>query len=380
MVDSGEEERTIRDYFNKGFTYSEILALLQNNHSIQMSIATLKRRVKAYGLKRRHLDYDVDSIRDHIRTLLDGPGCMGGYRHIWHTLKMRGISVPRSVVEVLLRELDPEGTAERRAHRLRRRTYRNAGPNDTWHCDGYDKLKPFGFPVHACIDGWSRKVLWLHVTRSNNSPHNIAAYYLDAVELLGGCPRKLRTDLGTENGIMASLQSFFQNDLHSHRYVPSPRNQRIEAWWSYFRRSRTNWWINFFKDLEDQGTFNPTRELERECLWFCFSPLLQQDLEQLKEHWNTHYIRKSRHDTIPGRPDSLYYLPESHGGAPNLITQVPGNEMEYGRVQLVENPGVNEYEQYFQYILTTCDLQRPESWREGLELYNTLLDYAHNGS
>ena len=22
-----------------------------------------------------------------------------------------------------------------------------------WHLDGYDKLKPFGFAVHACIDG-----------------------------------------------------------------------------------------------------------------------------------------------------------------------------------------------------------------------------------
>ena len=39
---------------------------------------------------------------------------------------------------------------------------------------------------------------------------------------------KLVTDLGTENGIMASLQSFFRDDFHSHRYVPSPRNQRIE--------------------------------------------------------------------------------------------------------------------------------------------------------
>ena len=50
--------------------------------------------------------------------------------------------MPRSTVEALLRELDPEGTEERRAHRLRRRTYRNTGPNDAWHCDGYDKLKP----------------------------------------------------------------------------------------------------------------------------------------------------------------------------------------------------------------------------------------------
>ena len=382
MADSeahGEEE-AIRDYFKKGFTYDEILALLDQYHGIRMSIATLKRRIKEYGLKRRNLQYDLNSVRDKIRSLLDGPDCMGGYRHIWHTLKLQGISVPRSVVEILLKELDPEGTEERRAHRLRRRVYRNNGPNDSWYCDGYDKLKPFGFPIHACVDGWSRKALWLYVTRSNNWPHNIATYYLEAVEQQGGCPQKLITDLGTENGLMASIHSFFRDDLNSHRYVPSPRNQRIEAWWSYFRRSRTNWWINFFKDLEDQGTFNPASELESECLWFCFAPLLQLDMDQLKEHWNTYYIRKSRHDTIPGRPDSLYYLPENHGGAPNLIAHVPDNEMEYARVQLIERAERNEYQEYFQYVLTTCDLQRPGNWREGLELYNTLLDCASNGS
>ena len=27
------------------------------------------------------------------------------------------------------------------------------GPNWCWHIDGYDKLKAFGFPIHACIDG-----------------------------------------------------------------------------------------------------------------------------------------------------------------------------------------------------------------------------------
>ena len=222
MADGDSEEVAIRDYFKKGFTYDEILALLDKYHGVRMSIAgiaTLKRRLKEYGLKRRNVDYDMVSVRDKIRGLLDGPDCMGGYRHIWHTLKMQGIGVPRSAVEALLRELDPEGTEERRAHRLRRRAYRNNGPNDTWHCDGYDKLKPFGFPIHACIDGsWSRKVLWLYVTRSNNWPHNIATYYLDAVEHQGGCPQKLITDLGTENGLMASIHSFFRDDLSSHHY------------------------------------------------------------------------------------------------------------------------------------------------------------------
>ena len=381
MADGVSEEVAIRDYVNKGFTYDEILALLDKYHGVRMSIATLKRRLKEYGLKRRNVDYNVVSVRDKIsRGLLDGPDCMGGYRHIWHTLKMQGICVPRSTVEALLRELDPEGTEERRAHRLRRRAYRNNGPNDTWHCDGYDKLKPFGFPNHASIDGWSRKVLWLYGTRSNNWPHNIATYYLDAVEHQGGCPQKLITDLGTENGLMASIHSFFRDYINSHRYVPSPRNQRSEAWWSYFRRSRTNWWINFFKELEHQGTFNPSSELESECLWFCFAPLLQEDIEQLKEHWNTHYIRKSRHDTVSGRPDSLYHLPEIHGGAINLIAHVPDDELQYARVHLVEQAERNDYQEYFQYVTITCDLQRPHSWREGLELYNTLLDCAVNGS
>ena len=40
---------------------------------------------------------------------------------------MKGISVPRTVVENLLKELDPEGTAARRAHRLQKSTYRNSG-------------------------------------------------------------------------------------------------------------------------------------------------------------------------------------------------------------------------------------------------------------
>ena len=72
-------------------------------------------------------------------------------------------------MKLLLRELDPDGCQLRKRHKWKRRQYYNPGPNAVWHADGYDKLKPYGFPVHGCIDGWSRKLLWLVVTRSNNS-------------------------------------------------------------------------------------------------------------------------------------------------------------------------------------------------------------------
>lgn len=132
-----------------------------------------------------------------------------GYRHIWHTLQRRGIQVPRFVVQELMQYLDPEGCELRRVNRLRRRVYHNAGPNAVWHVDGYDKLKSYGFLIHGCINGWSRKVLWLVVTRSNNYPDNIALYYLDAVKQYRGCSVELDTDLGTENGTMAAIQAFF---------------------------------------------------------------------------------------------------------------------------------------------------------------------------
>ena len=46
MADGDSEEIAIRDYFNKGFTYDEILALLDKYHGVGMRIATLKRRLK----------------------------------------------------------------------------------------------------------------------------------------------------------------------------------------------------------------------------------------------------------------------------------------------------------------------------------------------
>ena len=144
------------------------------------------------------------------------------FKPLWHTLELRGTRIPHVVVQELLREMDLERMEARKGHRLR--IYHNPGPNYSWHCDGYDKLKPFGFQIHGCINAWSRKIMWLYVMQSNNQPNNMVAYFPDAVEEYSGCPADLFTDMGTINVIMAATQSFFRDDPGSHRYVPS-RNQ-----------------------------------------------------------------------------------------------------------------------------------------------------------
>ena len=88
--------------------------------------------------------------------------------------------------------------------------------------------------------------MWLYVTRSNNQPNNVAAYYLATIEEYGGCPVDLVTDLGTGNGIMAAIHAFFRDDPDSHRYVPSPRNQRIEAWWGRLFQEISHYLVDKF--------------------------------------------------------------------------------------------------------------------------------------
>ncbi|CAB3999994.1 PREDICTED: LOW QUALITY PROTEIN: uncharacterized protein LOC107355764 [Paramuricea clavata] len=113
--------------------------------------------------------------------------------------------------------MDPEGTRLRQAHRLKRRNYINPGPNNCWHADGYDKLKPYGLPIHGCIDGFSRRVIWLKLEMSNNDPKVIGKLFRDAVIEVGGCPSILRTDRGTENGIMSSVLALLTT---KHQYNP----------------------------------------------------------------------------------------------------------------------------------------------------------------
>ena len=257
-----------------------------------MSMRTLQNRLRDYGLKRRGINTDDRQIYQAIHHELDGPCCIRGYRAMWHWLRSEyGIQTPRSKVESILHEVDPEGTDLRKAHRLRRRTYTNTGPNFAWHVDGYDKLKPYGFPIHGCVDGFSRWVLWWKICRTNNDPSYVASFFYKCVKSSNACPRLLRTDCGTENEVMAVMQSYFRASHLGWILIGMAHHHRTSA-------------------SRDGGNMV---EISMRCLLFCFKDVLQTDLDSVKNHWNTHYIRKSRHDTIPGRPAELYYLPENNG-------------------------------------------------------------------
>ena len=106
-----------RYYFIRGFEYMEIIQFLSKYHGKSISERTLHRRLREYGLNRRTNYNGIKEIEEEVRKLLDGPECLVGYRHIWHTIQRRGNQVPRLVVRELMQYLDPEGCELRRAHR-----------------------------------------------------------------------------------------------------------------------------------------------------------------------------------------------------------------------------------------------------------------------
>ena len=178
-----EETELIRKYFQQGFTYLEILKFLKL-HGLELSLSTLKRRLCCLGLRRRlpqHEQISEAEIQHIIEHVLAGSKCNIGYGKMWrHVNSTYGISVQREV-QKCLKKLDRQGVNSRRKRRLPRRAYSCRGPNHIWHIDGHDKLKRFGFSIHGCIDGFSRRLIWLEVGATNKNPETIAKYYLDAI-------------------------------------------------------------------------------------------------------------------------------------------------------------------------------------------------------
>lgn len=315
-------ENLIKNYFEQEFTYEEIRCLLLKNHEIQLSLSTIKRIISSLGLKRKN--FVESNLRDIISAIVEELHSCGynlGYRSLWLKLKRKyKLKVKRDTVYEILKTADPDGIAERFGNKLRRRQYLSPGPNFMWHLDGYDKLKAFGFAIHGCVDGFSRMVLWLEVASTNNDPKVTAYYFLKTVKQLGFVPTIIRSDKGTENGLIGDLQVCLRK-RHGDKFAgensfiqgKSVRNQRIESYWGRMRQHTIDFYIQFFKSMQERNLFNGSN-LHIKCLQFCFGPLIKYDLNANRQLWNEHRIRRQAgQNNINGKPWIMFNLHEKYG-------------------------------------------------------------------
>ena len=276
----------------------------------------MNRLLRQCNLQRRGNHSNINTVIKFIQDELKGSSSCFGYRHMLQKLRSSGLTADKETVRLIFKSLDPVGVDTRKRWKLTLCEYHSFGPNHTWHIDGYDKLKPFGVAIHGAIDGYSRRILWLNSSLSNNNPKIIANSYLCCIKKLNLIPRVVRGDRGTENLIVCGIQRFFrrnhtdsQSKEKSFIYGHSTANQRIESWWSQLFKSMTSWWITFFKDMVLNGLFDISLNLHLQCLRFCFF-----ELDEIKSLWNSHRIRHIRNSNSPrGRPDVLCFTPEGSG-------------------------------------------------------------------
>ena len=386
-----DRDQFIERYFSLGLTQSEICAFLVLSHGIRISVRQLKRILQRLGLRRWGHHTDLGLVISAIEQELEGSGSCIGYRAMWQRLRNGlGMLVSRETVRHALRIIDPEGVSERLRNRLRRRQYRGKGPNFLWHIDGYDKLKPFGFCVHGCIDGFSRRIMWLEVGSTNSDSRVVANYFVGCVRQVGGTATVVRADYGTENVKVAGIQRFFRRDCNdslsgskSFMYGKSSSNQRIEAWWGQLRRNCVEWWINHFKDLRDLGLYCDGYVVHVECLKFCYMRLIRDELQRAAIQWNLHRIRPSTNpNSPPGRPNTLYFMPSLVGGQiRDCKYPIVDDDIDVAKEVCCCDPPpdyLDSFSQLASIIMNEHGLHQPDTPEAAKELYIKLLDAIEN--
>ncbi|WAR17141.1 hypothetical protein MAR_031735 [Mya arenaria] len=289
-----------------------------------------------------------------------------------------GYCVTQETIRELLHIFYPNGIKHRQQRRLQGSLYLNLGPNYLWHIDGYDGLKPFGICIHGAIDGFSKYVLWLEAYKTNNDPKLISGYYTETVNMMDSCPLRVRADLGTENRYVRDmyLKSITEDHDVQNCYLvgSSNRNQRIERWWGILRTLNVQYWMDFFKLLESNGSYTGDL-LDKALVQFCFMDVIQEELDEVRQLWNCHRIRPVRNNISPsGRPVTMYTCPDLYG-AQDYLCAVPRANVDSCLEEYVLKSNITCDATVFEIctmIMDDHDFQRPDCDDSVVILYQTL--------
>ena len=105
---------------------------------------------------------------------------------------------------------------------------------------------------------------------------------------------------------------------------------------------------------------------------------MKKALDEVKESWNCHYVRKSRHFTAHGIPNEIYVLPESVGAEDYGKNFNQGDlaeiESATGPADIYNNQLL--YQEYFLYSAEILGLEEPQDWRAALAMFKRLLEVA----
>jgi len=119
-----------------------------------------------------------------------------------------------------------------------------------------------------------------------------------------------------------------------------------------------------------------------ECVWFVFSVFLQKQLDEVRYERNTHYIRKSKNNTVRGIPDVNFFSPSD--GFQDQQIEIQDDDMaqllnqrnilEEARTLEIQNME-EDLNEYFEYVVASEGLPFPPSdWAQAKNVFRTIID------
>ena len=265
------------------YTWAEVADVLL------ISRTTLWRRLAELGIPLSSYSDISDAELDGVMELLVKDFPQNGIVLMWGQLRSMNIFVTRQKVHDSLTRVSPHFVHHRRSSTISRRVYSVPSSNALWHIDGLHCLIRWKIVIHGGIDGYSRRIVYLHAS-SNNKAKTVYRLFREAVRECGW-PSRVRSDKGGENIDVARAMLTIRGTGRSHITGSSVHNQRIERLWRDTFRCVGQLYYTQFYDLEECGLLDPNCEEDLFALNYVFLPRINHQLFQFANAWNRHPLR-----------------------------------------------------------------------------------------
>ena len=274
-----------------GFSWNKISEMLG------VSRWTIHRRVAEYGLENMTGFHNLpnEELDEKVKEFILNHGCTLGQGYVGGYLRSIGLRVQRRRIRESMARIDPHNTALRWGIAISRRKYQVPWPNSLWHLDGHHALIRWKMVIHGCVDGYSRRIMFLRCS-ANNLAETVLELFLDAVRMDGNLwPSRIRVDNGVENVLVCDAMIQARGEGRGSFIAgPSTHNQRIEPLWRDVFRCVCHLYYYIFYAMESTGILDTDNPIHLFTLHLIFIPRINKALDEFREAFNHHKVRTER--------------------------------------------------------------------------------------